>query len=230
MLGIGARVLEPPKLLGGSPRRNCRWGVMSQCVQASNVVKNQPRYCSNMWMKFRVLWWSRSPRTSKCWEIEVGLLAILPNPFRMAPPSAAKVDLVTGLLDSFFGNVMTFSTISLRSWSGLLAISFDPLSTSLSSPPHVSTHLTYHFLPCISFIQLNSSSFNMSKRHLPPDAWDSWLARRLWGREYFPETRNSHDLEQMEYNFQRIWSSNQICRSLPFLPPLPYIISLEKLH
>ena len=31
---------------------DCRWGVMSQCVQASNVVKNQPQYCSNVLMKF----------------------------------------------------------------------------------------------------------------------------------------------------------------------------------
>lgn len=31
---------------------DCRFGVMSQCVQASNVVKNQPQYCSNVLMKF----------------------------------------------------------------------------------------------------------------------------------------------------------------------------------
>ena len=31
---------------------DCRWGVMSQCVQASNVIKNQPQYCSNVLMKF----------------------------------------------------------------------------------------------------------------------------------------------------------------------------------
>ena len=31
---------------------DCRYGVMSQCVQASNVVKNQPQYCSNVLMKF----------------------------------------------------------------------------------------------------------------------------------------------------------------------------------
>ena len=31
---------------------DCRWGVMSQCVQGSNVVKNQPQYCSNVLMKF----------------------------------------------------------------------------------------------------------------------------------------------------------------------------------
>ena len=31
---------------------DCRWGVMSQCVQASNVMKNQPQYCSNVLMKF----------------------------------------------------------------------------------------------------------------------------------------------------------------------------------
>ena len=31
---------------------DCRWGVMSQCVQASSVVKNQPQYCSNVLMKF----------------------------------------------------------------------------------------------------------------------------------------------------------------------------------
>ena len=31
---------------------DCRYGIMSQCVQASNVVKNQPQYCSNVLMKF----------------------------------------------------------------------------------------------------------------------------------------------------------------------------------
>ena len=31
---------------------DCRWGVMSQCVQASHVAKNQPQYCSNVLMKF----------------------------------------------------------------------------------------------------------------------------------------------------------------------------------
>ncbi|KAF6219194.1 hypothetical protein HO133_005019 [Letharia lupina] len=31
---------------------DCRFGIMSQCVQASNVVKNQPQYCSNVLMKF----------------------------------------------------------------------------------------------------------------------------------------------------------------------------------
>ncbi|KAK4692655.1 eukaryotic translation initiation factor 2C, partial [Lecanoromycetidae sp. Uapishka_2] len=31
---------------------DCRFGVMSQCVQASNVVKNAPQYCSNVLMKF----------------------------------------------------------------------------------------------------------------------------------------------------------------------------------
>lgn len=31
---------------------DCRWGVMSQCVQASSVIKNQPQYCSNVLMKF----------------------------------------------------------------------------------------------------------------------------------------------------------------------------------
>ena len=31
---------------------DCRYGVMSQCVQASNVVKNAPQYCSNVLMKF----------------------------------------------------------------------------------------------------------------------------------------------------------------------------------
>ena len=30
---------------------DCRWGVMSQCVQASHVAKNQPQYCSNVLMK-----------------------------------------------------------------------------------------------------------------------------------------------------------------------------------
>ena len=31
---------------------DCRWGIVSQCVQASNVVKNQPQYISNVLMKF----------------------------------------------------------------------------------------------------------------------------------------------------------------------------------
>jgi len=31
---------------------DCRFGVMSQCVQASNVLKNAPQYCSNVLMKF----------------------------------------------------------------------------------------------------------------------------------------------------------------------------------
>lgn len=31
---------------------DCRFGVMSQCVQAANVVKNAPQYCSNVLMKF----------------------------------------------------------------------------------------------------------------------------------------------------------------------------------
>lgn len=31
---------------------DCRYGVMSQCVQGSNVVKNAPQYCSNVLMKF----------------------------------------------------------------------------------------------------------------------------------------------------------------------------------
>ncbi|KAL9128364.1 MAG: hypothetical protein Q9217_002943 [Psora testacea] len=31
---------------------DCRWGVMSQVVQASNVLKNAPQYCSNVLMKF----------------------------------------------------------------------------------------------------------------------------------------------------------------------------------
>lgn len=31
---------------------DCRFGVMSQCVQASSVIKNQPQYCSNVLMKF----------------------------------------------------------------------------------------------------------------------------------------------------------------------------------
>ena len=30
---------------------DCRWGVMSQCVQASNVVKDQPQSCSDVLMK-----------------------------------------------------------------------------------------------------------------------------------------------------------------------------------
>lgn len=35
-------------------KKNCdiRWGVMSQCVLASNLVKNAPQYCSNVLMKF----------------------------------------------------------------------------------------------------------------------------------------------------------------------------------
>jgi len=31
---------------------DCRFGVMSQCVQASHVMKNAPQYCSNVLMKF----------------------------------------------------------------------------------------------------------------------------------------------------------------------------------
>ena len=31
---------------------DCRYGIMSQCVQASSVIKNQPQYCSNVLMKF----------------------------------------------------------------------------------------------------------------------------------------------------------------------------------
>ena len=31
---------------------DCRWGVMSQCVLAGNVIKNAPQYCSNVLMKF----------------------------------------------------------------------------------------------------------------------------------------------------------------------------------
>ncbi len=31
---------------------DCRFGVMSQCVQASHVIKNAPQYCSNVLMKF----------------------------------------------------------------------------------------------------------------------------------------------------------------------------------
>ena len=31
---------------------DCRWGVVSQVVQASNLVKNAPQYCSNVLMKF----------------------------------------------------------------------------------------------------------------------------------------------------------------------------------
>ena len=31
---------------------DCRFGIMSQCVQASSVIKNQPQYCSNVLMKF----------------------------------------------------------------------------------------------------------------------------------------------------------------------------------
>lgn len=31
---------------------DCRLGVMSQCVQASHVIKNAPQYCSNVLMKF----------------------------------------------------------------------------------------------------------------------------------------------------------------------------------
>ena len=35
-------------------KKSCdiRFGVMSQCVQASNVIKNAPQYCSNVLMKF----------------------------------------------------------------------------------------------------------------------------------------------------------------------------------
>ena len=29
-----------------------RWGVMSECIQGSNVVKNQAQYCSKVLMKF----------------------------------------------------------------------------------------------------------------------------------------------------------------------------------
>lgn len=31
---------------------DCRFGVMSQCVQSSHVMKNAPQYCSNVLMKF----------------------------------------------------------------------------------------------------------------------------------------------------------------------------------
>ena len=31
---------------------DCRFGVMSQCVQATAVMKNAPQYCSNVLMKF----------------------------------------------------------------------------------------------------------------------------------------------------------------------------------
>lgn len=31
---------------------DCRWGVMSQCVQSLHVQKNAPQYCSNVLMKF----------------------------------------------------------------------------------------------------------------------------------------------------------------------------------
>lgn len=31
---------------------DCRFGVMSQCVQATSVMKNAPQYCSNVLMKF----------------------------------------------------------------------------------------------------------------------------------------------------------------------------------
>lgn len=31
---------------------DCRFGVMSQCVQATHVIKNAPQYCSNVLMKF----------------------------------------------------------------------------------------------------------------------------------------------------------------------------------
>ena len=31
---------------------DCRFGVMSQCVQAAHVMKNAPQYCSNVLMKF----------------------------------------------------------------------------------------------------------------------------------------------------------------------------------
>ena len=33
---------------------DCRFGVMSQCVQSANVVKNAPQYCSNVLMKFNL--------------------------------------------------------------------------------------------------------------------------------------------------------------------------------
>ena len=56
--------LRPQILLIILPNRNnevylrvkrncdCRFGVMSQCVQATNVMKNSPQYCSNVLMKF----------------------------------------------------------------------------------------------------------------------------------------------------------------------------------
>ena len=31
---------------------DCRFGVMSQCVQSAHVMKNAPQYCSNVLMKF----------------------------------------------------------------------------------------------------------------------------------------------------------------------------------
>lgn len=31
---------------------DCRYGIMSQCMQAAHVVKNQPQYHSNVCMKF----------------------------------------------------------------------------------------------------------------------------------------------------------------------------------
>lgn len=31
---------------------DCRFGIMSQCVQSSHVAKNAPQYCSNVLMKF----------------------------------------------------------------------------------------------------------------------------------------------------------------------------------
>ena len=56
--------LRPQILLIILPNRNnevylrvkrncdCRFGVMSQCVQATNVMKNSPQFCSNVLMKF----------------------------------------------------------------------------------------------------------------------------------------------------------------------------------
>ena len=34
---------------------DCRFGVVSQCVQAAQVVKNQPQYISNVLMKFNLV-------------------------------------------------------------------------------------------------------------------------------------------------------------------------------
>ena len=31
---------------------DCRFGVMSQCVQSAQFMKNAPRYCSSVLMKF----------------------------------------------------------------------------------------------------------------------------------------------------------------------------------